>query len=214
MSLAKNNDPGSITSHSKGDTKLCECGCGTVIKKWRHAGRELGYVEKRFALGHHARVLKCFRGCRHTDEARRKQSARAVLRGNNGNRNLTNYRTGIPLTEEHREKLRGPRHHTRGSGSHAWKGGNKDYRLNSADWKDLRGVILRRDNFRCQRCGLSVPPAKKRRLQIHHIVPYAQFGEGDGNPDDPSNLITLCPSCHTLSDYEWRKANANTANPC
>lgn len=43
-----------------------------------------------------------------------------------------------------------------------------------------------RDNWTCQKCGRKGVP-----LDVHHIQP--RFCGGD---NDPSNLITLCKSCH------------------
>lgn len=73
-----------------------------------------------------------------------------------------------------------------GSNSHAWKGPNKraseEY---SPEWTPkLRYLIRRRDDFKCQNCGIH-----KRGLDVHHI-------DKDKWNCDPSNLISLCRSCH------------------
>jgi hypothetical protein len=195
---AKSPDP----RRNSEETKLCECGCGTVIKKWRRADRGGGYVERHFVHGHHSRVIDCFRGRKHTGTARAKQSLKASLRGNNGNLNRTNNGQGVPLSEAHKRKLRGPRHQTRGSGNHAWKGGAPNYRLASIDWEERRAVVLLRDSYTCQRCGRQYAPAQRRFLHVHHIVPYAQC-ESE-HPDALENLTTLCISCHARADHEWK----------
>jgi len=50
-------------------------------------------------------------------------------------------------------------------------------------WLDvLFQSILQRDNFKCQRC-------LEGAILIHHV-------DGDNYNNDPSNLISLCRSCH------------------
>ena len=53
-------------------------------------------------------------------------------------------------------------------------------------WRDLRQVILSRDDHTCQFCL-----AADTRLDIHHITPSREGGH-----DAPDNLITLCSYCH------------------
>jgi hypothetical protein len=66
------------------------------------------------------------------------------------------------------------------------------YYGNSA-WRKLRLEILDRDNYQCLNCGIK--PGDKSQLQVNHIV----FRELGGS-DDPSNLETLCKSCHAKKD--------------
>ena len=77
-----------------------------------------------------------------------------------------------------------------GSNSHAWKG--PDNRVNeeySPEWTPkLRYSIRRRDDFKCQNCGIY-----KRGLDVHHI-------DKDKWNCDPANLIGLCRSCHRQID--------------
>lgn len=59
--------------------------------------------------------------------------------------------------------------------------------------------ILYRDNFTCQDCGefLAFQNEHGMRvpidvgLEVHHIIPVSE-----GGGDEPSNLVTLCKSCH------------------
>ena len=53
-------------------------------------------------------------------------------------------------------------------------------------WKETRKKALKRDKFRCQKCG-----AKNVKLHVHHIVPVSA-----GGSDELYNLITLCEKCH------------------
>ena len=59
--------------------------------------------------------------------------------------------------------------------------------------KELRERILKRDNYSCQTCGYSpslVIIGKRKSLHIHHI-------DKNRENNSDSNLITLCPSCHS-----------------
>lgn len=55
-------------------------------------------------------------------------------------------------------------------------------------WKTLRGRILERDDWRCVKCGA------RRDLEVDHVKPVRDAPELSF---DPSNLQTLCPSCHS-----------------
>lgn len=53
-------------------------------------------------------------------------------------------------------------------------------------WKRLRREILRRDNYKCVKCG------EAGRQEIDHIKPVR-----DGGAEyDPDNLQSLCRFCH------------------
>jgi len=56
------------------------------------------------------------------------------------------------------------------------------------DFYNVKAYVLRRDGYRCQsgRQGKHSP-----KLHVHHKVFRAQ-----GGSDEPSNLITLCATCH------------------
>lgn len=55
------------------------------------------------------------------------------------------------------------------------------------DWDDLRGAVLKRDDYECQSC----PNNEDRKLNVHHIVPL-----GCGGTNTLRNLISLCSRCH------------------
>ena len=50
--------------------------------------------------------------------------------------------------------------------------------------RSVRIEVLERDRYRCRGCMINTG-------ELHHI----QF-RSQGGPDEASNLITLCPSCH------------------
>jgi len=88
--------------------------------------------------------------------------------------------------------LRGPDHPR-------WQGGtNIDY---GDGWNESkRKSIRRRDNHQCQKCGLSQTKHMKKYdqlLHVHHIEP-ARTIENDTDRNSPSNLTTLCISCHRI----------------
>ncbi|PYU34247.1 MAG: hypothetical protein DMG31_06580 [Acidobacteria bacterium] len=58
-------------------------------------------------------------------------------------------------------------------------------RLDRQSYSSLHRSVLKRDGWRCQRCGSSVG------LEVHHITPRSQLG-----PDAEENLIALCWDCH------------------
>lgn len=65
--------------------------------------------------------------------------------------------------------------------------GSRHYaQLNQAHWRRVRWAVLRRDGFRCQKCG------KAGRLEVHHV----QALEAGGDPYDLGNLAAICRSCH------------------
>jgi len=55
-------------------------------------------------------------------------------------------------------------------------------------YEKLRQLVLRRDSWRCQFCGVM------SNLEVHHKQFRSQAGD-----DSASNLITLCNRCHTLA---------------
>jgi 5-methylcytosine-specific restriction endonuclease McrA len=62
---------------------------------------------------------------------------------------------------------------------------NPRLRLSPKLYEDLRQQVLRRDGWRCQRCGAMA------NLEVHHKELRSQSGV-----DTETNLITLCTACH------------------
>lgn len=62
---------------------------------------------------------------------------------------------------------------------------NKRTYLASPQWQTLRKVILKRDSYTCQGCGIDGVP-----LEIHHIT-YVRFEE-----ELESDLVAVCRDCH------------------
>jgi 5-methylcytosine-specific restriction endonuclease McrA len=58
--------------------------------------------------------------------------------------------------------------------------------------KDLRLIVLTRDEFRCKFCSIGGKDSDII-LEVHHVI-----WRYNGGTDDPSNLMTVCPNCHDL----------------
>jgi len=57
-------------------------------------------------------------------------------------------------------------------------------------YESTKAYVLERDNYKCQTCK---GKKKDKRLQIHHVI-YRR----NGGTNKPSNLLTLCSTCHDL----------------
>lgn len=70
--------------------------------------------------------------------------------------------------------------------------GNRRKHYGHADnWEKLREIILERDCFTCQACGVSFKD-NTGFLHVHHMIRLV-----DGGGNDFNNLMTLCRNCHT-----------------
>jgi 5-methylcytosine-specific restriction endonuclease McrA len=86
----------------------------------------------------------------------------------------------------------------KGSKHPNWQGG-KSFESYSVDWQEtLRRSIRERDKYICKICGLS-------QGDIAHDVHHIDYNK---NNCDPNNLITLCHSCHSKTNYKrdyWKQ---------
>ncbi len=70
-----------------------------------------------------------------------------------------------------------------------WLSDKNDY---GDKWKEIQVIVRKRDQFRCQACGVS---ETNKAHHVHHLKPFRLFT----NPFEAnhlSNLVTLCPKCH------------------
>ena len=66
-----------------------------------------------------------------------------------------------------------------------------DYQLGEMyDEYNVRQYVLKRDNYTCQCCGAHTTAKKVVKLHVHHLESRKVGGNA------PSNLITLCTTCH------------------
>ena len=63
---------------------------------------------------------------------------------------------------------------------------NKHQYLHSPEWASKRKLALARAHYHCEMCHAET------NLHVHHITYKNLYRE------QPSELIALCPSCHTL----------------
>lgn len=66
-------------------------------------------------------------------------------------------------------------------------------------WQSARKQTLERDEFTCQRCGVTEEELGES-LHVHHILPVKIFNEPH-KAHTLDNLISLCSSCHRK--VEW-----------
>lgn len=86
-------------------------------------------------------------------------------------------------------------HYRRGPNHHSWQGG---YTPNyGPNWRKQRQRVRKRDRDTCQICGKR---AKRRHLDVHHIISFCEFNGDWKQANKLSNLITLCKSCHRKVD--------------
>lgn len=86
-----------------------------------------------------------------------------------------------------------------------WQGGHDKWR--GPNWKRQRYEARKRDNYTCQHCGVTEEQLG-RPLDVHHITPWREFNGDYKTANRLSNLVSLCPSCHT--SCEPRGANRRT----
>lgn len=88
--------------------------------------------------------------------------------------------------------------HIRGEVHPLWRGGAEPYY--GLTWDAARRAVRIRDKV-CQGCGIS-PKELGRSLDVHHLKPFRTFGRNrHQEANDLSNLVALCPTCHTA--WEW-----------
>lgn len=82
----------------------------------------------------------------------------------------------------------------------------RDYGPN---WRQQRVRARGRDGFRCSHCRISEDELG-RELDVHHIIPFREFGFIPGQNDgylaanDLTNLVSLCPTCHKRAEPWYR----------
>ena len=80
-----------------------------------------------------------------------------------------------------------------GENSPAWKNG-ASFEPYGLDFNNrLKEQIRKRDNYVCQRCGITQEELG-RKLDTHHV-------DYDKTNNKPENLISLCPICHGKTNF-------------
>lgn len=136
------------------------------------------------------------------------------MKGRKGNRNsidaMANKNRGNKRTDEIREKISKSHKGIKkpwiseynskrvGEKHPNWQGGKTpEYasRFNKIIWKNIRKLVLYRDNYTCNKCGI-----KNKSLDVHHKKPW-RFTKNDNS----DNLISLCRKCHREEDVKIQK---------
>ena len=138
---------------------------------------------------HIAKIVKANKGRRCSNETKAKISD--TLMGHKisteTKRKIQKSLKGRPLAPEHKKAVLAVIR--RGDTHHWWKGGIDCEPYTHEFTQQLRKDIRKRDDHKCQICG--VPQIEcKGRLAVHHV-------DYDKKNSDPVNLIALCHSCHT-----------------
>lgn len=79
-----------------------------------------------------------------------------------------------------------------------WRGGlaaKASMARNTQELRQWRKNVFKRDGGKCKLCG------SKKRLQVHHIVPFCEHPELG---DVMMNGVLLCKRCHFKNDIYWQ----------
>lgn len=114
------------------------------------------------------------------------------------------YRTDESRKEKISAAFKGDKHPN-------WLGGVSHHKrsFRGVDWQELRQQAMKRDGHKCCHCGISHDEQFERynrSFSINHIVPFFQSVTTE-KANKLSNLETLCDSCHTKADWDYRKNN-------
>lgn len=76
----------------------------------------------------------------------------------------------------------------------SWNGGTSFEPYGLEFNTELKLLIRKRDNFTCQECN-QTEEQLGHKLSVHHI-------DYDKKNNNPENLITLCKSCHSQTNFD------------
>lgn len=131
----------------------------------------------------------------HSEKTKRKLSLimKTLYQGNEIKDKISRANKGRKLSPETCKRISNAKS---GERHPQWRGGisNKPHGLDFN--KKLKFEIRSRDEFICMICSMS---ENGRHHPVHHID-YCKMN------NDPKNLITLCPNCHSLTNHnreEW-----------
>lgn len=81
--------------------------------------------------------------------------------------------------------------------------GDKDPNRGAA-WNRRAEAIRERDGYSCRRCGLC-QTGNGQKLSVDHVKPWRSFEDKDA-ANHPSNLVSLCRSCHNFKTSTVERA--------
>ena len=130
----------------------------------------------------------------------------------------TDWQRAMCMTARQVKAMRKVPHSPEGSRD-IWLGTLETY--HNFNWKEIQKVIMARDGYTCQDCGLQhrfighedgKHGFSKSGLEVHHIIP-----RGMGGTNHPANLKVVCQECHKKYNEEFnpkiisQKANERKA---
>lgn len=78
---------------------------------------------------------------------------------------------------------------------------SRTHKVYGTNWGEVSWEIYQRDDHQCRVCDDS--PNSLSELDVHHITPARKFDD-QSEMNDPSNLITLCASCHGKHEGDFQ----------
>ena len=141
-----------------------------------------------------------FYGQKHSQKTKILMRQKAMERIDKG-LNKTMFKKGIHISPK--TEFKKGRKHTnkfkrfmsqklKGKRCYNWKGGIS-FEPYGIDFNNkLKKKIKKRDNYRCQECSEKLP---NKMLYIHHI-------DYNKKNNKPENLVSLCPSCHSQTNFK------------
>jgi predicted transcriptional regulator len=83
-------------------------------------------------------------------------------------------------------------------------GGYKEYY--GPSWGSAKILARRRDNNTCQRCFKTKLENNNKNMDVHHLVPFREFGvENHLQANRPNNLKCFCIVCHKIEEEKYNK---------
>ncbi len=73
---------------------------------------------------------------------------------------------------------------------------NSDQNNYGSSWNRIRKLVLQRDQYMCQSCGLT---ETNYPFHVHHKTPFRLFSSPE-QANQIENLVTLCPACHRKAE--------------
>lgn len=99
------------------------------------------------------------------------------------------------------------RNFNRGENHYSFRGDHDPNR--GSQWVRLAESIRKRDGYVCQRCT-KTQVENKQKLSVDHILPWRAFDDKT-EANQPSNLVSLCRSCHTkktwIAEQAWLRGD-------
>lgn len=183
--------------------KYCRCGCNELIKINQQTDKYANYIrghssrDRKLSKKHRKRISNSHKGKLYSLETKLKMSNshKGMVFSDEHKRNISIVRKGKKHSDETKRKIGFARIGNRGNKSPNWQGGISKLPYGFDFNDDLKNLVRKRDNNRCQLCGKH---QYKRKHSVHHI-------DYDKLNNESWNLITLCMACHMRTGGKRQK---------